>query len=303
MRKNNKIVWIIILFLTVATVLFGISSRDSEENVKEVSLYFLNRDSSAFAVVDKTIDAENDGEIYRKVAEALMKGPSNKNYTPVVGKDVKLNRISNDGGNLTVDFSKEYQGTELLKTYAVIKTFSKLQNVRQVRITVEGKDIYAGDGMPLGFVKSDEINTEWDDDCATGLRLYFANTDKDALVMEYRQINITDTQPIEQYIVAELIKGPKYKTSTKLLSQDTGIISVETTDGTCYVNFKQDFIDKNISSADLGRLIIYSIVNSLTERDNVNNVQFLIDGKKTEKFGDMNISELFLRNEDLIEKP
>ena len=303
MRKNNKIVWIIILFLAAATILFGIASRDGEENVKEVSLYFLNRDSSAFSVVDKTIEAENDDEVYRKVAEALMKGPSNKNYTPVIGKDVKLNHIINVGGNLTVDFSREYQDTELLNVYAAIKTFSKLPNVRQVRITVAGKDFYTIGGTPLGFVKGDEINTEWDDDCATGLRLYFANSDKDALVMEYRQINITDTQPIEQYIVAELIKGPKYKTSTKLLSQDTGIISVETTDGTCYVNFKQDFIDRNIASVDLGRLIIYSIVNSLTERDNVSNVQFLIDGKKTEKFGDMNISELFVRNEDLIEKP
>lgn len=295
-------VWIIILFLVTATILFSVSNRDSEENVKEVSLYFLNRDSSAFAVVDKEFEVENDGELYKKVAEALMKGPTNKNYTAVVGKDVKLNRISNDGGRLTVDFSKEYEGTELLSTYAAIKTFSKLPNVRQVRITVGGMEITGSDGKPLGFVTADEINTEWDDDCATGMRLYFANSSKDALVMEYRQINITDTQPIEQYIVTELIKGPKYKTSTRLLSQDTGILSVETTDGTCYVNFKQDFIDKNIASVDLGRLIIYSIVNSLTERDNISNVQFLIDGKKTEKFGDMNISELFVRNEDLIEK-
>lgn len=302
MRKNNKIIWIVVLFLAASTVLFGISRRDREDNVKEVSLYFLNRDSSAFSVVDKEVEAENDSELYKKVADALMKGPSGKNYVAVVGKDVKLNHISSSAGNLTVDFSEEYKDTELLKVYAAIKTFSKLPGVKKVQITAGGQEITGTNGEALGFVTADEINTEWDDDCATGLRLYFANADKNALVMEYRQVNITDTQPIEQYIVAELIKGPKYKTSTKLLSQDTGILSVETTDGTCYVNFKQDFIDKNIASSDLGRLIIYSIVNSLTERDNVHNVQFLIDGKKTEKFGDMNISELFLRNEDLIEK-
>ena len=302
MRNNKKIIWIMALFLIAATVLFSIAKRDGEFDAKEVSLYFLNRDSSAFAVVTKEFQAETDDELYAKVADAMIKGTSGKKYTNVIGKDVKVNSIVNDAGTLTVDFSREYAGTELLNTYAVIKTFARLPNVKQVKITVNGQEIKKSDGTPLGLVKNDEINTESDDDCATGLRLYFANAKKDALVMEYRQINITDTQPIEQYIVTELIKGPKYKNSEKLLSQETGVLSVETTDGICYVNFKQDFIDKNISSADLSRLIIYSIVNSLTERDHIKSVQFLVDGKKTEKFGDFNISELFVRNEELMEK-
>ena len=33
MRKNNKIVWIIILFLAASTILFSLASRNSEENV------------------------------------------------------------------------------------------------------------------------------------------------------------------------------------------------------------------------------------------------------------------------------
>ncbi len=303
MGKNRKIIWIIILFLTAATIIFSVVNKESEESVKEISLYFLNRDSMAFGVVTKEVTAETDSDLYRIVGETLLKGPSNKKYMPVAAKDVKIKSITNDDGNLTVDFSREYQGTDIMSTYAVIKTFARLPNVRGVKVTADGEELINSDGTPLGFIKDDEINTESDDDCATGMRLYFSNAEKNALVMEYRQINITDTQPIEQYIVAELIKGPKYKNSVKLLAQDTGILSVETTDGICYVNFKQDFIDKNIASADLSRLIIYSIVNSLTERDNVSSVQFLIDGKKTQKFGDMNISELFVRNEDMIGKP
>ena len=73
MRKNNKIIWIIVLFLAASTVLFGISRRDREDNVKEVSLYFLNRDSSAFSVVDKEVEAENDSELYKKLLTETRK--------------------------------------------------------------------------------------------------------------------------------------------------------------------------------------------------------------------------------------
>lgn len=303
MGKNNKIIWIIILFLTAATILFSIANKSGEKEKTDVSLYFLNRDSATFGVVTKELNSTTEDELYDMVAKNLLKGPSNKKYSAVIGKDVKVNSIVNQSGNLTIDFSQEYQGTDIMNIYAVIKTFSRLPSVKAVKVTINGEEIIKSNGTPLGFVKDDEINTESDDDCATGLRLYFSNEEKNALVMEYRQINITDTQPIEQYIVTELIKGPKYKKSVKLLSPDTEVLSVETTDGICYVNFKQDFIDKNIASADFSRLIIYSIVNSLTERDNVKSVQFLIDGKKTPKFGDMNISELFVRSEDMLAKP
>ncbi len=302
MRYNKKIIWLIMLFLVAGTVLFTVSGRNKTGDVKEVGIYFLSRDSSAFELVTKEISAKNNQEIYEKIADILIKGPSGNKYLPVIGKDVKLNSVKNDSGSLTVDFSKEYADADLISTYAVIKTFSRLAEVREVKVTVNGREIKKADGEPLGFVTGDYINTESDDDCATGIRLYFANAKKDALVMEYRKINITDTQPIEQYIVSELIKGPKGKEHERLLEQSTGILSVETTDGTCYVNFKQDFIDKNMAAQDKSRLIIYSVVNSLTERDNVKNVQFLIEGKKTEKFGDVNISELFERNEAFIEK-
>lgn len=302
MRYNKKIIWLIMLFLVAGTVLFTFAGRNKTDNVKEIGIYFLSRDSATLKLVTKEILAENNQELYEKIADVLIKGPSGNEYLPVIGKGVKLNSVKNDSGSLIIDFSKEYADADLVSTYAVIKTFARLTEVREVKVTVNGREIEKAGGEPLGFVTGDAINTESDDDCATGLRLYFANAKKDALVMEYRKVNITDTKPIEQYIVTELIKGPKGKDHERLLEQSTGILSVETTDGICYVNFKQDFIDKNMASQDKSRLIIYSIVNSLTERDNVKNVQFLIEGKKTEKFGDVNISELFERSEAFIEK-
>lgn len=178
-------------------------------------------------------------------------------------------------------------------TYAVIKTFSRLQGVIGVKVTVDGTEIVGTDGVALGFVNGEDINTESAEDTATGIRLYFTNSSKNELVMEYRKINIVDTQAVEQYIVTELIKGPKIKGNERILSADTKILSVETTDGICYVNFKKGFIEKNTTPPGGTKLLVDSLVKSLTSLKNVNGVQLLVEGKKVEKLGDTNISGIF----------
>ncbi len=294
MSKTKKIIWLIILFLAASAIVFGIAKINNNGNTENITLYFFNRDKSALAAAEKEIPSPGSEELYKNIAEALIKGPADKKYNPIMDKTVKLNRIEKNGDRLCIDFSQEYKSAGPLTSYAVIKTYCQLNDISAVKITAGGEDVNA-----YGYINGDDINLESDDDCATGITLYFADSSKTKLIKEFRKINITDTQPVEQYIINELLKGPKNKGNTKLLSSDTGVLSVETTDGTCYVNFKKDFITKNASSPDTEKLVIYSIVNSLTERDNIANVQFLIDGKKTDKFGGTDISELFYRNDKL----
>ncbi len=300
--RNKKNIFLIILLLLAGSIVFWMYGGEEKEDPREVDLYFFAKGGYALETKKAEFVAQNNIEFYEKIADALIRGPQDQKLSPIMDKGVSLNYVYNRDGSLTIDFSEEYREEDLMTTYAIIKTFSGLSEVKQVRVTSEGEDIKGSGGNPVGYVRGDEINIVSDNDSATGIRLYFANSKKDALVMEYRTVNITDTQPVEQYIVTELIKGPKIKDNTRLIAADTEVLSVETTDGTCYVNFKQDFIDKNAAAKDEARLIIYSMVNSLTERDNVKNVQFLVEGKKTEKFGDMNISELFVRNEMMTEK-
>ena len=236
---------------------------------------------------------EEDNELlYKAVAERLIKGPKGKSYTAVVDSDTELKSIKNEDGKLTIDFSTKFKESGLLAVYAVIKTFSQLPDVESVKVTSDGKDIFG-----CGFVAGKDINLESDDDCALMVRLYFADEDKQMLVGENRKINILDTRQIEQYIVAELIKGPKVKGHERLLPKNTEIVSVETTDGTCYVNFK-----KSVSSEASRELMLYSIVNSLTERSGVDCVQFLVDGKKIDNSDSPGIAEPLYRNEKLIDK-
>lgn len=290
MIRTKKIVLLITVFVLAGIAVFTVANKNKSKGRTEVMLYFLSADRSSISGYKKEFSEENSGTLYKAVSESLIKGPKSKRYTAIMDKSTELKSIKNEGGNLTVDFSEDYGKSELLSTYAVIKTFSQLPDVKAVMVTCGGVDV-----LGRGFITGDEINLESDDDCAVTVHLYFADDDKQKLVGEYRKINILDTQPIEQYIIAELIRGPKVKGHIRLLPKDADIVSAETTDGTCYVNFKKSF-----SSKESRELMIYSIVNSLTERNSVECVQFLIDGKKSDNAGTPDISAPLYRDETLI---
>lgn len=290
MLRTRKIVLLVTVFILAGITVFTIANKNKRNGKTDVTLYFLSADKGSIIGYEKAFLAENNDELYRSVAESLIKGPKSKRYTAVIDKNTQIKSIINNGGNLTVDFSGDYEKSDLLSTYAVVKTFSQLPDVKAVMITAGGRDV-----LESGFIKGDEINLESDDDCAQTVHLYFADEEKKELVGEYRKINILDTQPIEQYIIKELIKGPKIKGHIRLLPKEADVVSAETTDGTCYVNFKKRF-----SSKELRELMIYSIVNSLTEISGVDCVQFLIDGKKSDNMGTPDISVPLYRNEGII---
>ncbi|MBQ7985842.1 MAG: GerMN domain-containing protein [Clostridia bacterium] len=292
---NKKHIIIAVLLILLGVAIFALAGGSDNSTQKEVNLYFFDESGYTITPVETEIVAVSDTELYEKVAKALIDGPTEKKYLPIMNKDVKLNYVNFVDGNLTVDFSREYPEDNLMCTYAVIKTFSRFFEVKNIHVTENGKGIKGSDGLELGFVTGDYINTESDEDTATGVRLYFTNAEKIELVMEYRKINIVDTKPVEQYIVSELIKGPKIKGNERLLASDTKVLSVETTDRICYVNFKDGFLEKNAASSGKSKLVVDSVVKSLTGLNNVDSVQFLIDGKKTEKFGDTDISGLFVK--------
>lgn len=128
--------------------------------------------------------------------------------------------------------------------------------------------------------------------------LYFANKDYvetgdesyEKLIPEIRTIEYGNI-PLEEAIVKELIKGPESSQLTTSIPSSVTLLGVETADGTCYVNFSQEGLYGGSLQEDF---TISQIVNSLLELDNVDRVQFLIDGEKAESLmGHFTITDPF----------
>lgn len=120
--------------------------------------------------------------------------------------------------------------------------------------------------------------------------------ESDEIVLtEEREVEYGDTS-LEEAIVRELMEGPEGDDLYTLIPEESELLGVEVEDGTAFV----DFASEGLGGGSMQEIYtIEQIVYSLTELDNVDRVQFLIDGQKSETLmGHMEISEPFERPEE-----
>ena len=72
------------------------------------------------------------------------------------------------------------------------------------------------------------------------------------------------------------------------------MISISVKDNICYVYFDSSFLTDALSID--GNLIVYSIVNSLTELPDIQRVQIMVDGDSNIVFRDISLSNPLERN-------
>lgn len=305
--KKRKIIGIVsVITIIIATIIIFIPKNNTP---KTVTAYYF--DNNGMLVEEKiALDIEKTEDTFSAVLDKMKEIPKNGNLKSVFEKDVKILSVTASGRDITVDLSKEFltgdDAKDSLSVYAIALSLCDLKEVDKVLLLVEGEKIILKNGVEFGFISEKDINLGKKDDKkpTKTLTLYFGKKDTDTLVCESRIVEITDTAITEeQMIVRELIKGPKNANAKGLIVSDTKeeLLSAETKDGTCFVNFKSGFISKNTGSAGSEKLIIFSIVNSLCESEHINSVQFLIDGQKSEKFGNINISEPLISNQAICE--
>lgn len=280
--------------------------RDIGMQTAECELYFLNDTGTSIEAEVREIKYPDTSMLPQNVIIQLLKGPEDSRHSRLIDRKTKLLHLINEGeGRITADFSSEFLSGDNMKNtqaaYSVVKSLCSIEGVKSVKVLVQGEGIPVDGGGTIGYLTSDDINLSADTSMNEKheVALYFSKKDSDKLFRTTRVIKVADQKPLAQYIINELIKGPNEGYSS-VIDKKTKLISVDTEENICFVNFGSGFIEKNTGDGEYKTL--YAIVNSLTELENINSVQFLVEGKKVTKFGDINISEPFSRNNDIIEK-
>ena len=296
---------LLLIALITAIVLFINDDRSKERAT--VDLYYINSAGTGIVAEQAEIKYRNKTELLTNTMKRLSRASGEVHRGRVIPRGTEVNRVEiYDNGSIIIDFSDKFSTDDparnVLDTYAIVKTISSTGLASTVMVTVNGAPVTDRDGNALGYISASDINLE-SEEYSSEMRnivLYFGNKDGGGLIKEERRIKITDQQPTEQYIINELIKGTKEKSHQSLLSSKTVLMSVDIEDNICYLNFKSGFIKDNAGSAEHESLVIYSIVNSLTELESINRVQFYMDGKRVESFGSFRIKDCIARDTSMI---
>ena len=305
----KKKIWFgILIFIFV--IIFFLSQKEFFGGMK-FEVYFLNHDQNMFEcenrnmILKKDFDKEN---ILREVIKILFDGPRNKNLLRFDLGDLKILDVNLDEKNkmAEINFSREYKNieNEIFFRSALIWSVTSLDFVDKVEIFVDGKNLAEViENINFDFFDRENIllNPEISDEKVYRkiFKLYFRKKNK--LLAEERKIDIGLNQPEEKYILEQIILGPENNNLESVVPKETKIYDIKTDKDICYISLSDDFLNINKLDLDDQKFAVYGIVNSLTELENINKVQFLIETEKIDKKNLIfDLAKPFERNEKII---
>ena len=144
-------------------------------------------------------------------------------------------------------------------------------------------------GQLVDYIPAEEITQE--QLRRTIVSLYFSNKETQILIPEARTIDVKELvkQPYET-LLKLLIEGPKDEKLERTIPEGTKINKVELKDKILY---------NHIGGVEAESNTIYSIVNTLTQLNEIESIKILINGQENQAFADNQIkfNEIFVQKE------
>lgn len=310
MKKRQYLLYGIIFLLLF--VLFGCGEQEEKLGKNEYYIYYMKRDFSELVkeVYKAGADASKTEDLVKELIEAMKKPIEDNSLHCALGKDCILIDYQITDRKMTINFDVNY-GTligveETLHRAAIVKTLTQIEGVDSVEFLVDSQPLMLNK-TAVGYMTGDDfIETIGGNGTSkkTTVAMYYANESGTKLVEVPKEIVYDSKIPLGKLMVQELLKGPpsgedsKYGKLQKTIPEETKLNGMTIRDNICYVDFSREFTNilPNIST----EVTIYSVVNLLAELPNVNKVQFTIEGEQISKFGNIDFSQAFERNLDVL---
>lgn len=276
-----------------------------------VTVYFYNAQNNTLEgeVVGVNLEenAPSDNKMYA-VLEALYAGPQ-------VGKqaakpiDYHIEEASLKENIAFITFDETYRAldvqTQIVNRASLVWSLTELDFIEGVEFFVGDEVLKTSTGNKVGKVtRKDILMTVLNPKPPTStqtIKLYFAKAGDDKLYKEERKVSVNNNTPLEHYVIEELIKGPTTEGLLPTLPPDTKVNDIKEQEQVCQVDLSYDLKTSQVTSPLQESLVLYSIVNSLTEISRIQKVLFLKDGnKQTEFAATITTGGIFERNEEII---
>lgn len=291
-------------------------NAETEKPSLDVILYFLDQTEHFLVPEARGIQFESNvpEEMIGTVVRGMIRGPENTyQHMPVIDKSTAellgTQIVVNEGGQRIVrlDFKKapvavtrQFSDGEKIAALALAKTIIGFMPA------INGVEIYVNGQMQAEPVIYTQAMS--DDLLGNGIKLYFPNSTYTLLNGVERMVD-QETAGYPSEILSELMKGPAVIDDKDVSPAFISGISMDDVNdvylagSVAVVDFKSDIMDKlkQIDPKDES-MMVYSIVNTLTNVGNVKRVQFLVDAERVDSLGGgiINVIDPLLKNPGIL---
>ena len=242
-------------------------------------------------------EGADDQTTARAVVERLLAGPSEELLESPLPEDVKLLDVEVRDRMAYVDLSAELgelSGVELaLADYCLTLSLTELEGVRAVVITAQGRQV--GQQPKRVFYERDVLLSSMDDVLQTvEVSLYFLNADG-ALAEEKRTLSLYEGQTLAETLVASLLEGPENRDLLRTIPEGFAVNYIRVDNGVCYVSLPAASLELLPEEAQVQRMILWSLAESLYSVDSIEEIRLLVDGEALEFFGQIPVESIAVR--------
>lgn len=304
--RKYKIISLWMIFLTAFLYMAGGCGDEPEQSAYHIE--YLNKDKTRIVVAPYEPKASDTDGLIREFLAVLCSDPDDVEYRKPIPGDVEVTSYSLDGVLLTLHFDVDYSNMsaveEVLCRAAVVRTMTQIKGVDCVAFYIGDSPLTDVKGNLVGSMNQDsfienpgeQINSIQN----TTLTLYFSNENGDGLVKEVREdVYYSSNVSMEKLIMEQLLEGPVISGAKSAIPVGTKLVTVSVVDGVCYVSLDEAFKNQDYKVNEA--IVIYSIVDSLSELPTINKVQISVNGDTSGTYRDnFLLADMYDRNLDYV---
>lgn len=298
----------LLLVSIAAAILLSAGCGRDKKDISEYNIYYINTDKTKTVAVGYEPKAQGTKELIEEYLEALFQETDDPDYHKPIPGQVRLDSWKLEEGQLYLYFNSAYLEmdniTEVLCRAAIVRTLIQTEGVDCISFYVGDAPLVDSEGTPIGLMTEEsfienpgeQINTIQ----TANITLYFANDRGEGLLQEMQEVHYSSNISLEKLVVEQLLKGPQGEKGRAVIPEGTKLVNVSVVNGVCFVNLDEGFLNQNYEIAE--PVVIYAIVNSLTELTSVNKVQISVNGDSNRVYREkMDLSVMYDRNLDYID--
>ena len=306
--KAIRMVFLCLLACAIAAAAGCGQGKDADDGYL---VFYLNKESTKISPrpYEPEADESDTDAMVGELLARLSSDSGDVEYKQPIPEDVKVLDYTLEEALLTVYFDGGYgridRVEEVLLRAAVVRTLIQVDGVDYLTFYVGDAPLSDSNGNPIGVMTADsfiENPGEQINSIETAeLTLYFANQKGNKLLPEVREVHYSSNISMEKLVMEHLLEGPKDRHMQSAIPEGTKLMNVSVSEGVCYVSLDENFLNQNYNIEEA--VVIYSIVNSLSELPNINKVQISVKGDTSISYRDaFPLDGLYERNLDYLEE-
>lgn len=291
MRKT----FLSIILLIVSLTLLGCGKK--KEAKDGVTIYSLNPEGQGLVKRTYSFNSNLQDTRISELLNALTETQTGK-YRAVFSQSDYIGTFENQYGTLKLrlnaDVFKESDSMRMLRFAALVRSLFSIEDIHEVQLLIGEKE----DATVLSYTKDSFFDTIEPSLVYQKSYFYFSDLTRYGLY-EFEMMLPMETIDKHAYqIVEALIKGPEVGYCLQTVPPQTKIRSVVVERNVCYVDLNEEFLD--YLNEMPAYLTLYSIVNSLTKLDYIQEVVFLVNGSSNVTYRDLDLQTHFSFNRVIV---